>query len=298
MTLLNPATFGFPIWARKGAAPAGVFFSHARATGLGTFVVGTANSTGGAVNPIAESISQGPVRRDSVRAGPSGPFARTGEVLGCIARFGSGAITAGNIAANISVGRAIAGVSFAFGGFSVLIVSPRTALTAGLALSQGVMSVANPAIGSASIHNLSGAPVDPGAQVFDWVLLVNRPSSGLENPLPPILPRSAPSGQQFMRRFRATIDHGAIAAAATLEATTVITPRVPLLAPNTALNRLPVVYPVPTAALPAGFALSHARVTADNTIAVGLSNISGAGPTDPPAVTYDLYVFTPPSRQL
>lgn len=281
MTGASPDRGDLALWARRAASPAGVFFSHTRVTTQGNFVVATANSTAAPVNPGAESVDLGPLTGGTHKVSPAGQF--------FIAAAGSGAIPGGDIAANVSAIRAITGATFgATGVGDILVVSPRAALTPGLALDQGIISAGGG--GFASIHNLTAGNVDPGAAVFDWVRLRRL------TPIGAARPRMARSGTPYIRRFRATIDHGAIAAAAVLEASALVAPIVPILAPDTAQNRLPVVHAVPTAALPAGFAISHARVTADNTLSVGLANVSGAGPTDPVAVTYDLWVFTLPTR--
>lgn len=50
------------------------------------------------------------------------------------------------------------------------------------------------------------------------------------------------------------------------------------------------VYVEPTASLPAGIALSHARISAGNTLAIGLANVSIA-PIDPAAQNWKIAVF-------
>jgi len=286
MAGLRLQSFDLALWARQEVAPAGAFFSHTRRTADDAFVVGTANSTAAPVDPGAQAVSLGPIYGGLHRAAPSGPFA--------ISSAGSGVSAAGNVAANASALRALTAAVVAGAG-NVLVASPRLALPAGFALDQGAVNVGGD--GLIGIHNLTAAPADPATPRWDWVILQRFVSDSSGGALDVLRPRVSGSGQFFIRRFRVSIEFSAgIAAEAVGEASAVVAPRTPILVSDETLSRISVALANPTAALPAGFAVSHARISAENTLTVGLANVSGAGPTAPGTVEFDIYVFTPPSR--
>jgi len=232
----------------------GLFFSHARFSAAGVVAVGVANMTGLGVDPNSVNYAGNRYFR-SARYSPSG----------LISGFCRGVTV--NVGAIPSLQTLVVDTGIGSVGGLGVVVSPRLALPAGIALSHGYTSGFTV---KAVLANLTGGPITPGDITLDVASHYGASTV-----------RSAPSGLHFERTFNGVaIDHGSVGAAAVLEATATVEG----VRPGDIVNA------APRAAFTAGIALSHARVTAPDTVAVGLANLTGGG-IDPAAVTYDITVF-------
>lgn len=247
---------------------ANVFFSHARRSGADAISYGVANMAGVGVDPDPEFM-QGSAFFRTARYGPSGAV---------IGNAGSFSVDPGNITTieTLAVDSGVTAVSVSPAGSPVdmpVIVSPREALPAGLALSHAFVDTGTIRV---VLANLTGGDINPGAIQFDFF---SFPGAALPAVGVPV--RAAPSGPPMCRVFNdVTIDHDSVASAAVLEAAVTLT----------GARVGDVVFAAPRAALTTGIALSHGRVSAPNTVQVGLGNLTGA-PVNPAAVTYDIAVF-------
>lgn len=270
----------------QGAYATGLFYSHARTTAVGSGVIGVANSTVAGIDPASTAYNLMGMRSNIgaipiyLRASQSGRLsvARAGVVnvdAGSIATKANGLV---NISA--SVPDAVSG--------DCVVASPRTALTAGIAFSH--VFIAGGGAVNVVLHNLTAGAVDPAAVDFDFVLLKALDAGGRAV-------RASPSGLICIQSFIVSIDFPSIAALTVVEAAAAFVPigkSIPV--PNTANNRLPVVTATPNAAaLPAGLAISHARISATNTVSIGLANVT-ANPIDPAAISFVVTTFFLPER--
>lgn len=164
----------------------------------------------------------------------------------------------------------------------IVICSPTQVLAAGVAFSVAFVQVGPPVSPVVRAFNLTAAPVNPAAQNFDFTVLRGATGAGAI----PGNARQGSSGRIVGETFRVTIDHGAIGADAVLEATAAIAPAHEPVIPGPGATAIA----FPTAALPVGVGISHARISANNTIAIALADLTGAG-INPAAVTYDVLVF-------
>ncbi len=137
-----------------------------------------------------------------------------------------------------------------------VIVSPRNALPAGLGLSHARVSAAG--VVSIGVANPTAGDINPAAILWDiFVFDQSRPF------------RAARSGRRG-GVFRGNFNAGSVAALTTLET--------PITAIGAQIGDVATVSVFED--LDAGLAVSHARVSATNTVQIGLTNITAA-PIDP-----------------
>lgn len=268
----------------RTALDAGFLQSHIRCDGTNIFLA-LGNMTAGALDPTAETVDAIGLFM-SVNAGRFGDrFAwrkgNSGRVYGSCSSF---SLDHGSIATLTTLEAAAAAITASPRRYvpqvgDVVVCSPRAALPAGLALSHARVSAAG--VVTIGLANPTAGAIDPAALTWD-VYCIGKSGAGF-----PASTRIAPTkaGAFLVRPFLVTLNHGSIGALDHLEATFDTT--------SIGLRGVSPGMPVwvePTAALPAGIGLSYARVSAGNTLAVDLVNIT-AGAIDPAAQTYKVAIF-------
>ena len=231
--------------------------------------VAEGNLTAGAVNPAAENWDICAVRRNGsdseagyVRAGSSGTLA---------ASISSATIDHGNIITLVTV-EAVAAAILA-GPLQLrpvvgdpVVVSPRAALPAGLALSHARVSAAG--VISVGLANPTAGTINPAALV--WDMCVFTQASNI---------RGNRSGRRGVTS-NISINPGSIAAAAVLE--------VAVNMPGAQIGD--VVHVTAADGMDVRICISHARVSANNTVQVGFCNLT-VGAVDPAAVVCLIQTF-------
>ncbi len=253
----------------RAALTAGLLASPTTPTADAAFRVAEANMTAAPVNPAAENWDVLAVTRNGaedqagyVRAGSSGRLA---------ASISSSTIDHGNIttlttleatAAAILAGptqlRPVVG--------DPVVVSPRTALPAGLALSHARVSAAG--VISIGIANPTAGDINPAAVVWDMCVFSQTQQI-----------RGNRSGRRGVTRAL-SVNPGNIAALTVLE--------VAVNAPGAQIGD--VVGVTVANGLEDGLYISHARVSATDTIQIGFGNIT-AGGVDPVALDCIVQTF-------
>lgn len=260
-TLLATAAAGslFSTASPRAALPAGIMYSHLQLTNSSAdSSIALANLTAGAIDPAAQTYDLLSIG-DLIRQSPNGLLfgsVQTRSVnhgsIGALAVLEAAATA---ITAAPTVHRPVQN--------EPVFVSPRTALPAGLALSHARASAAG--VVSIGLANLTGGAIDPGAIQWD-IATVNRNRQL----------RQSKSGRGATR-FGAMVDSAQIPAASVLETSIDI--------PGTMPGDVVLPLVVANGPLTAGVAVSHARVSAPDTVALGLANLTGA-PIDPPAFSF------------
>lgn len=269
---------------------AGLMFSHARVASAGNILVGLGVSAGGAADGVLDEPRFGRIHDGIHRAPPAYLIATPAATPTQIpnAQWQSGVSDdTGDIAANASEARQVNITGAA--GF-IAIASPVNALAAGIAYSHPFIDASGDVF--VVMHNLTALGVDPGPVNFDFVFLRATP---FQSPLTPNLIntapcRTSPSGMITAITLPLTIDSAQIANDVVVETAFTVPGTGPYLPTLTT-----VVMVTPRAALPAGIALSHGRMTGAGAGVVGLANLTGA-PIDPAALTLDATFFIPPER--
>ena len=267
----------------RAALDAGFMASYVRRNGTDV-VLALGNMTVGALDPAAtlvDVVSITPTFTgrfgdiNAIRKGISGqPFASVNTF----------ALDHGNIATLTTLEAAAAAIGASPRRYvpqvgDPLVCSPRAALPAGLALSHARVSAAG--VITIGLANPTAGGIDPASLTWD-VACIGRAGGGL--PANTRIAREKRGGF-FIYPVEFTINHGNIGAFDHLEATVDLT--------TVGLRGIAPGMPVavaPTAALPAGIGLSYARISAANTVAVDLVNIT-AGAIDPAAQTYRIAII-------
>ncbi len=258
----------------RAALTAGLLQSPLTPGADGNFRVGEANMTAGDINPAAENWDVLAVRRNNneaqagyVRAGSTGPIA---------ASISSATIDHGNIT-TLTTLEATAPAILA-GPLQIapivgdpVIISPRNALPAGLALSHARISA--PGIVTIGVANPTAGDINPAAILWDMCVFSQTQEL-----------RGTRSGRRGVTRAN-VIDPPSIPALTIVEVAVTI-PGAQIGDPVAVTG---------TNGMNIGLYISHARVSAPNTVVVGIGNITAIA-NDPPAELYVIQTFprTPP----
>lgn len=249
-----------PVISIVGTIETGLFLSHARIS-ANNYVIGIGNSTAGAVDPAIKTYAAQSLRPGVFRQNIPGSFQAVLQ--------DRVSVDLPPIAANAN-GLAVVALNGVETG-DIVLASPAAVINAGVAFNYA-RAITNQI--QVFAHNLTAGAIDPAAVDFDFTVLKPQPGA-----------RQGPSGPILGQVNPVAIDHPAVAALTVVEATGTISPLTAAIAASGATAHI-----VPRAALPAGLAISHARISANNTIAVGLCNVTGVA-IDPVSITYDVLTF-------
>lgn len=245
------------------------FTSHARISAEGEVSIGLANLDAIATDPGSTNVVFHVFEND-LRASPSGGS-------------GTGGVAQTTIPDTSVSGRqslqinspAIPSLS-TFDDGSLVIASPVNALPAGLAFSECQSDDGNQV--RVEYACLNAGAIATGAALWTVCVLIVAEAVAATLALVDGT-RTSPSGVARLRRLAVALDHPSCAAALVTEASVAV----PGVLPGD------VVHVMPSAALPAGLALSHGRCETAGQALIGLANLT-AGAIDPVSQNYELLI--------